>query len=57
MNASPELLRAAKGARLMLYAWKGARRSAGLPDNHKELNETIAELEQAIAQSERHDAP
>jgi hypothetical protein len=47
-----QALKAMRGARLMLYAWKGARQDRGLPDNHTELNNTIAELEAAIAECE-----
>lgn len=37
-----------KDARLMLYAWKAARRNLNLPDNHTELNQCIARVEAAI---------
>ena len=48
MNDSVAVLRALMGARLMLYAWKVARANLRLPDNHDELNATIAEVEDAI---------
>lgn len=34
-----------RSTRLMLYAWKAARQSFGLPDNHRELTDTITEIE------------
>lgn len=34
-----------RSARLMLYAWKAARRNFGLADDHRELNDTIADIE------------
>jgi hypothetical protein len=50
--AAPDLLTALKDNRLMLYAWKGARQKIGLPDDHGELNETIARMEATIAKAE-----
>ena len=49
MNA--ELLVALRSARLMLYAWKGARARAGMPDDHDELDDTILQVERAIAKT------
>jgi hypothetical protein len=46
------LLAALKSCRLMLYAWKGARKNMGLPDDHGELNDTIQDLESVISQAE-----
>ena len=43
-----EILKAVKGARLMLYAWRGVRQRDGL-GCHPELDRTIAELEYAIS--------
>jgi hypothetical protein len=42
---TPEIVEALRGARLMLYAWKGARAKYG---DHPELERTIAEVEAAI---------
>ena len=50
--AAPRMLAALKRNRLMLYAWKAARKNMGLPDNHSELNEAIAAAEAAIAAAE-----
>jgi hypothetical protein len=50
--AAPELLAELKSARLMLYAFRGARKNMGLPDNHTELNSSIASIEAAIAKAE-----
>lgn len=49
MTREERLAKAARGARLMLYAWKGARKNMGLADDHTELNNIIAELEAALA--------
>lgn len=49
------LLRELKSARLMLYAFKAARNNMGLPDNHSELNETIASIEAAIMEAENQE--
>jgi hypothetical protein len=35
----------------MLYAFKAARENFGLPDNHRELNEAIAETDAAISKA------
>lgn len=43
-----QMLCALRNNRLMLYAWKGARAKMGLPDDHGELNASIAEVEAAI---------
>jgi hypothetical protein len=49
--AAPELLATVKSQRLMLYAFKAARENFGLPDNHRELNEAIAETDAAISKA------
>ena len=49
VNTAPALLEALRSTRLMLYAFKGARRNMGLQDNHQELNDSIAQIETAIA--------
>lgn len=51
-DAAPDLLAALKSNRLLMYAWKGARANMGLPDDHGELNQTIAAMEAAIAKAE-----
>lgn len=48
------LIKAARGARLMLYAWRGVRARNGLP-KHPELDATITELEAALALRETED--
>lgn len=50
-EAAVDLLRAVKDARLMLYAWRGGRRSDGL-STHQELNESIEICETAIRKAE-----
>jgi hypothetical protein len=44
-----QLRKALKSARLMLYAWKAARKNMGLDDDHGELNDTIAEIDAVLA--------
>ena len=41
-----------RSARLMLYAWRGARKNFGLKDNHIELNSFIAEIETYLKRTE-----
>lgn len=48
--AAPELLKALRGARLMLYAWSAVRTKEG-KKIHKELQDTITEIETAIAKA------
>lgn len=43
-----QALCALKSARLMLYAWKAARKNMNLPDDHEELNAVMVEVETAI---------
>lgn len=50
-KTSPDLLKALKSARLMLYAWKGSLKERGIGEN-KELEETIKQAEEAIQSAE-----
>lgn len=43
-----ELIAALKSCRLLLYAWRGSRIDFGLMDDHRELNEMIAEIERLL---------
>src|SRR5258708_7826055 len=52
MGTKIEVIKALRGARLMLYAWRGARKNMGLADDHGELNQTISEIETALSKLE-----
>ena len=51
VNNHQALIEALASARLMLYAWKAARKNFKLPDNHSELNAAIEQVESVLEQA------
>jgi len=47
----PELVKALKGARIMLYAWRKDRASSKVSVTIPELRDTIAEIEEVLAKA------